>query len=556
MAIKYVGAKRIQGTAAEKPEAYYVSTFSDDMDSSSGWTQVADDTAPSITGGKLVGTNIVLNNENRIHKAIGTTLSDTAWVLQAKLTIEAPNNNNGYFYPLVISNGNGDFNQATSVDMIFFLVDGSSATGYFRSQDGTTQTNVATGQGHVSTFWIDIIRDGSTMTMKGYTSEANQTSGTTSFNVNFTISGTVSGLDTIQSGASDFNTATQSWSIDWVRIFNGVTTVPAITYPAIATNTIYEETDTAKYRWWDGSEWKMDGTEAKVFRGLFMGGYDGSSGLNSIEYITIPSLGNSTDFGDLTETKWGCAGGTNGSRGLRWVGQSGSANTASNVIDYVTIATPSNATDFGDLSAGARGWMGSSAMNNNTRSVIVGGLNSSNAYLNGMDYVTVATTGNSSTFGAHIYSGYGAACCDDKSKGVIVGGRDGNGNFMSDISYITISTTGNATNSNYDMGYGSHNRYGTADDTRGVFFGGYNGSSNQNRIQYITIQSLANAIEFGDMSATADSTLNVADNTRAVIASTELTSDMEYITIQTLGNSANYGDMITKRDTGAATQGY
>ena len=326
--------------------------------------------------------------------------------------------------------------------------------------------------------------------------------------------------------------------------------------PTIATNTIFEETDTAKYRWWDGSEWKMDGTEAKVFRGLFMGGYDGSSGLNSIEYITIPNLGNSTDFGDLTETKWGCAGGTNGSRGLRWVGQSGSASTASNVIDYVTIATPSNATDFGDLSAGARGWIGSSAMNNNTRSVIVGGLNSSNAYINNMDYVTVATTGNSSDFGDFLYTGYGTACCDDKSRGVLVGGRDSNGNFMSDISYITISTTGNATNSNSDMGYGSHNRQGTADDTRGVFFGGYNGSSNQNRIQYITIQSLANAIEFGDMSATADSTLNVADNTRAVIASSELTNDMEYITIQTLGNSANYGDMITKRDTGAATQGY
>ena len=223
MAIKYLGSKRIQGTETEKPEAYYVSTFSDDMDSSSGWTQVADDTAPSITGGKLVGTDIVLNNENRIHKAIGTTLSDTAWVLQAKLTIEAPNNNNGYFYPLVISNGNGDFNQATSVDMIFFLVDSSSATGYFRSQDGTTQTNVATGQGHVATFWIDIIRDGSTMRLKGYTSEANQISGTTSFNVNFTISGTVSGLDTIQSGASDFNTATQSWSIDWIKVYNGVT---------------------------------------------------------------------------------------------------------------------------------------------------------------------------------------------------------------------------------------------------------------------------------------------------------------------------------------------
>ena len=36
-------------------------------------------------------------------------------------------------------------------------------------------------------------------------------------------SGTVSGLDTIQSGASEFNTATQSWSIDWIKVYNGVT---------------------------------------------------------------------------------------------------------------------------------------------------------------------------------------------------------------------------------------------------------------------------------------------------------------------------------------------
>ena len=333
-------------------------------------------------------------------------------------------------------------------------------------------------------------------------------------------------------------------------------------YDLIGTNlqsgTIFEETDTAKYRWWDGSEWKMDGTEAKVYRGLFMGGSDGSSGTNSIEYITIPSLGNSTAFGDLTETKWGCAGGTNGSRGLRWVGQSGSANTASNVIDYVTIATTSDATDFGDLSAGARGWLGANAMNNNTRSVIATGLNSSNAYINNMDYVTVATTGNSSDFGDFIYTAYGTACCDDKTRGVMVGGRDGASSaFKTDISYITISTTGNATNSNYDMGYGSHNRYGTADDTRGVFFGGYNGSGNVNTIEYFTIQSLANAIDFGDMSTTGANVIPVADITRAVISSTDLTNDMEYVTIQTTGNSANFGDMVSsKRGTGAGTQGY
>ena len=45
-----------------------------------------------------------------------------------------------------------------------------------------------------------------------------------------------------------------------------------LTFSPTRTNTIYEETDTAKYKWWDGSAWQMDGTEAKVFRGIFAGG--------------------------------------------------------------------------------------------------------------------------------------------------------------------------------------------------------------------------------------------------------------------------------------------
>ena len=58
--------------------------------------------------------------------------------------------------------------------------------------------------------------------------------------------------------------------------------------------------------------------------------------------------------------------------------------------------------------------MGANAMNNNTRSVIATGLNTSNAYLSNMNYVTVATTGNSSDFGSFLYTAYGTACCDDK----------------------------------------------------------------------------------------------------------------------------------------------
>ena len=536
MAIKYVGAKRIQGTAAEKPEAYYVSTFSDDMDSSSGWTTVG--SGISITGGKLTGTDVTLNGENRIHKAIGTTLSDTAWVLQAKLTIEAPNNNNGYFYPIVISNGNGDFNQATSVDMIFFLVDGSSATGYFRSQDGTTQTNVATGTTHVSTFWIDIIRDGSTMTMKGYTSEANQTSGTTSFNVNFTISGTVSGLDTIQSGASDFNTATQSWSIDWVRIFNGVTTVPAITYPAIATNTIYEETDTAKYKWWDGTSWLRDGSEHGANRGLFMAGYT-SDETNVIDYITIATLGNASDIGDLTQARMmlGCC--TNGTRACFGGGE----GSYFDIIDYVTVLTTANAVDFGNLTVARKGMGGFTA--SETRGLFSGGENSTTT----IDYITIATAGNATDFGDHA-AAYGTSITSSLTRALIHIGQSTSDSYNEDVEYVTIDTASNTS----DFGDLTDGRNGTmpvTNLTRAVFGGGKyaSGSSMRNIMDYVTIATLGNASDFGDLTQARNMGGASSSTTRGCFAGGYSGSSnyniIDYITIATLGNASDFGDLTT-----------
>ena len=188
----------------------------------------------------MTATDIVLNDYNRIHKPIGTTLSDDKWFLQSKITIQAPSNNNGYVYPLVISNGNGDFKQNTNIDMIFFLVDSGNVAAYFRSQDGTTQSSVGSiTWGGGNTFWVDIIRDGSTMTMKQWASEADQIAqGTPVSSNSFTISGSVTGLDTVQSGASSFNIATQSYTVDWVKIYDGVTSLPTPTLPDTSGNEI------------------------------------------------------------------------------------------------------------------------------------------------------------------------------------------------------------------------------------------------------------------------------------------------------------------------------
>ena len=68
---------------------------------------------------------------------------------------------------------------------------------------------------------------------------------------------------------------------------------------------------------------------------------------NNIEFITIASTGDATDFGDLTNNSKAGATLSNSTRGIHFIGQSYPAYT--NIINYVTIASTGNANDFGDL---------------------------------------------------------------------------------------------------------------------------------------------------------------------------------------------------------------
>ena len=69
-----------------------------------------------------------------------------------------------------------------------------------------------------------------------------------------------------------------------------------------------------------------------------------------IQYITIATTGNATDFGDLTVGRHAPAGVESDTRGVIGGGATGSGTgNYSNVMDYITIATTGNATDFGDL---------------------------------------------------------------------------------------------------------------------------------------------------------------------------------------------------------------
>ena len=65
-------------------------------------------------------------------------------------------------------------------------------------------------------------------------------------------------------------------------------------------------------------------------RGIFSGGIDGTPGTNRIDYITIATLGDGTDFGDLNNARWDAAGSSNATRGIFAGGYIG------NNIQYIT----------------------------------------------------------------------------------------------------------------------------------------------------------------------------------------------------------------------------
>jgi len=110
--------------------------------------------------------------------------------------------------------------------------------------------------------------------------------------------------------------------------------------------------------------------------------------INVMEYLTIASLGNASDFGDLQVALGYRGGNTDGSRGVF------AGDASRNVtIDYINITSLGNATDFGDMSAGRSG---KASVGNGTRGVWGPG---GNPPVNNIDYITIATTGDATEFG-------------------------------------------------------------------------------------------------------------------------------------------------------------
>ena len=311
-------------------------------------------------------------------------------------------------------------------------------------------------------------------------------------------------------------------------------------------------------------------TPTAADRGLFMAGQilGGSYATNTMDYLNIKSAGNAVDFGDLSQVRGGGGAASSSTRALCMgggdiFGASGSTNY-SNRIDYVTIATTGNSSIFGSLSASIRTQCG--GLSNSTRACQMFGFQSNAIAKQQIDYVAIATTGNAADFG-DLDNGYqnSASAFASPTRGIMCGGSDYYSTLYNKIQYITIATTGDATDFG-DLRNGYEKIGGTSSSTRGLSTGwtGSNSGTGSGQLEYVTIASTGNATVFGDLVNSGSNKSYycsaTSNNTTAVIHegynnSAGGTNVVSSVTIASTGNASDFGDLTLARFMSTATSG-
>jgi len=377
-------------------------------------------------------------------------------------------------------------------------------------------------------------------------------------NVNITNgdSGTLSGEIVVGAGLTmtvGTGATTSQGSVDSLKVSNMFQPPSGGTNqrPPGKPGALFYNFDFKTIEFFDGSSWRQVDNVAKRGRGIFAGGRIGSPSVDntsSIESIQISTLGDSIDFGDMTNTRRNHGNCSSSTRGLMIAGSY--SGSESNNIEYITIASSGSGIDFGDATETDQG---ESALASSTRGVHATG-NPSNKV---MDYVEIATLGNAIDFGDRVISLDEHGAVSSATRGLFCGGGAPSGSAPNaTIQLITIASTGNAitfgdlTETKGQLGGG------VSDGIRGAVAGGHGSPVYKKSIDYVTIASEGNATHFGDLQVGRAEQAGAASNRiRGVFAGgtnpnatgTYLKS-MESITIATSGNATFFGELSIPRE--------
>ena len=235
---------------------------------------------------------------------------------------------------------------------------------------------------------------------------------------------------------------------------------------------------------------------------------------------------------------------TGGTRGLMFGGE---VSNPRNTIQFFNVDTTGNAIDFGDMNDERTEGM---ACASREFAFAVGGFlgSSPTNYTNTLDRVTIASQGNATNFAdAHRQTGQ-AASVASSTRAVTGGGvySGSNGATNNNIDFFTMSSQADGLDFG-DLSITSRGVSGCSSPTRGIFFLGDNaGSTRVNTINFVTISTTGNSSDFGDSTTTARYSSGCSNAVRGLNfgGGGPTTNIIDFITIATLGNAKDFGDLL------------
>ena len=196
--------------------------------------------------------------------------------------------------------------------------------------------------------------------------------------------------------------------------------------------------------------------------------------------------------------------------------------------EWVNITTDMTSVGIGTTASGARG-------------VIAGGGSPGSVFQDDIEYVNISTTGDAIDFGDLPTARQELGGLASSTRGLFFGGTDGS--TKEEIEFVTISTTGDAIDFGNIQQGNKKEIAALSNETRGIIAG-----AGSNVISYVTIATTGHDVNFGDTPDT-DTTAcyGAASSTRGIIAGGNMVNTIRFITINTLGNAADFGDLTDAR---------
>ena len=227
---------------------------------------------------------------------------------------------------------------------------------------------------------------------------------------------------------------------------------------------------------------------------------------------------------------------------------------ADQAMEFFNIMTLGNTEFFGTMIEGHNIAAGSGSK---TRGIIAGGYSAPDSGYSQprIEYITLASQGNGTTFGelsaAHFRNSGG---CSSSTRGLFFGG--GHPSYYNTIEYVELDTLGNALDFGDQIDSVAWRRC-CSSPTRGFSKGGFPYTSSEG-INVVTIASKGDAVEFGKLSQNMMAGDGCSNSVRGIFAggyapgSSNNIKTIQYITMASNGDAINFGDLITGSDSPSA----